>query len=173
MKLGRRERQLVILAVCSVVVFFLFQFLFFPFLEKRQDLKRGIRSKEKALEEVVALGAKYRSYKSGSRGLQNILVRRAAGFTLFSFLEKAAGEALVKGHIKYMRPSTLKGTGPYKESMVEMKLEGISLEQLVDYLYRIESPLKVVGIKRISIKENKRDSGYLDAILQVVTLTRI
>ena len=172
MKLGKRERYLVILAGSCLVVFLLFQFLFFPFFEKRQRMKRGLQAKQEALKEIVLLSAKYRSYKTGSRGLQNILTGRKAGFTLFSFLEREAGEALVKGHIKYMRPSVLKGTGPYEESMVEMKLEGISLGQLVDYIYRIESPQDVVGIKRISIKENKSDTGYLDAILQVLTLKR-
>ena len=172
MKLGRREKYLVILAACCLVVFLLFQFFFFPLLEKRQRMKKAIQAKEEALKEVVTLSAKYRSYKTGSRGARNILARRKVGFTLFSFLERAAGEALVKGHIKYMRPSVLKGTGPYEETMVEMKLEGISLGRLVDYLYRIESPQNVVGIKSISIKENKGAPGSLDAILQVLTLKR-
>jgi hypothetical protein len=43
------------------------------------------------------------------------------------------------------------------------------LQQLIGYLYRIESPDHVVSIKRISIRENKKESGYLDAILQVLT----
>jgi hypothetical protein len=50
-----------------------------------------------------------------------------------------------------------------------MKLEAITLQQLIGYLYRIESPVDVVSIKRISIKENKRKSGHIDAILQVLT----
>jgi hypothetical protein len=49
-------------------------------------------------------------------------------------------------------------------------LEAIILPQLIGYLYRIESPSSLVSIKRISIKENKKGSGYLDAILQVMTL---
>ena len=69
-----------------------------------------------------------------------------------------------------MKPSASKSTGPYKESMVEMKLEGITLKQLVNYLYRVESPENVISIKRISIKENKRETGYLDVILQVLTV---
>jgi len=43
------------------------------------------------------------------------------------------------------------------------------LQQLIGYLYRIESPDDAVSIKRISIDENKRESGSLDAILQVLT----
>jgi len=40
---------------------------------------------------------------------------------------------------------------------------------LTDYLKRIESPADLVGIRRISIQTNKNESGYLDAVLQVMT----
>ena len=75
----------------------------------------------------------------------------------------------VKEKIKYMKPSTSKGTGPYKESMVEMKLEGITLEQLAGYLHRVELPQKAIIIKRISVKENVREAGSLEAVLQAIT----
>ena len=68
-----------------------------------------------------------------------------------------------------MKPSTSTGSGPNKESSVEMKLEGITLGQMINYLYQIESPDSLVSVKRISVKENKGQTGYLDAILQVIT----
>ena len=56
-----------------------------------------------------------------------------------------------------------------QKSMVEMKLEGITLKQLVGYLYRIESPENAIRVKRVSVKESKGAAGYMDAILQVLT----
>jgi general secretion pathway protein M len=169
MKLAKRERYLVTIGACAVALFVLLQFLIFPFFEKRERFQKGVRAKEEALIEIVKLSSEYQTYKRGSQGIQEIIEKREKGFTLFSFLERAAGQAKVKAHIKYMKPSDSQGTGPYKESMVEMKLEGITLNQLVGYLYHIESPENAISIKRISIKENKRESGYLDAILQVLT----
>ncbi len=169
MRLARRERYLVSLAACCIAIFLVFQFLVFPFFENRRRIQRGLKAKEKGLEEIMKLKADYQAYQKGSQNIQQALGKRKAGFTLFSFLEKAAGEAEVKARIKYMKPSVSSGTGPYKESMVEMKLEVITLPQLVGYLYRIESPDDLVSIKRISISENKKEQGYLDAILQVIT----
>jgi hypothetical protein len=63
-------------------------------------------------------------------------------------------------------------SGPFKESLVEMKLEKITLGQMVGYLKLIESPGKLVSIKRISIQTNKKETQYLDAILQVLTFTK-
>ena len=170
MKLAKREKYLVALAVGALIVFFLFQFIIFPFFDRKDRLDKGIRAKEDALKNMILMSAQYKAHRKGSQGIQTLLSKREKGFTLFSFLDQAAGEAGVKEYIKYMKPSTSEGMGPYKESMVEVKLEGITLNQLVDYLYRIESPENLVSIKRISMKENKRESGYLDAVMQVLTL---
>ena len=169
MKLAKREKNLVILAGCAIAIFLLFQFVVFPFLDERKRMRRSISAKEASLQEVLRLRSEYEVQKTGFQGIKRMLSQRKSGFTLFSFLEESASEAELKGHIKYMKPSTAQSSGPYKESMVEMKLEQITVKQLVDYLYRIESPEKLIGIKRISIQENKGESGYLDAVLQVLT----
>ncbi len=169
MKLAKREKNFVGIAVCSVVFFVLFQLLIFPFFEKRERLQSGVRAKEEALREIIRLRGEYQASKGDSREIQRLLARRAGGFTLFAFLERAAGEAGVKENIEYMKPSTPKSTGPYKESMVEMKLEAITLNQLTQYLHRIESPEDLISIKRISIKQNNKEAGYLDAVLQALT----
>ena len=169
MKLARREKYLVSAAALFVAFFLLFEFLIVPFFETRRRVQRGVRAKEEGLEEIVRLSSDYQRYQKGSQDIKQILARRKKGFTLFSFLEEAAGNADVKDHIKSMKPSTSAAPGPYKESLVEIKLEAVTLKQLIGYLSRIESPDNVVSIKRISINENKRKSGYLDAILQVLT----
>ena len=169
MKLAKREKYMVSFAVFAVAVFCLLQFMVFPFFEKRDNLRRGVKGKEQDLQEILALSVEYQTYKKGSQGVKKVLANRKKGFTLFSFLEKAAGAAEVKQHIKYMKPSKSQGSGPYKESLVELKLESITLKQLVNYLYRVESPENVVRLKRVSIKENKKEEGYMDAILQVLT----
>jgi len=169
MKLAKREKYFIAAAAAFIAVFILFQLLIFPFFDSRGRIAKGLQGKERGIAEMVKLRAEYQSYQSGSQGIQQALASRKKGFTLFSFLEEAAGQAKVKDHIKYMKPSSASGTGPYKESMVEMKLESVTLEQLTGYLYRIESPDDLVSIKRISINENKKEQGYLDAIMQVLT----
>lgn len=170
LKLGKRETILVSLAACCIAVFVLFQFIIFPFFDRREVIGRGIDAKRDGLKEMVRLRSEYESYKRGADGIQRYLRSRMKSFTLFSFLEQAAGKARVKDHIKYMKPSASRSNGRFKESMVEMKLDKISLKQLVDYLYLIESPENIVSIKRISIRDSKSAPGYLDAVMQVLTI---
>ena len=169
MKLARREKYFVSAAALFIAIFFLFQFFIFPFFETRRRVERGVSAKEDNLKEIARLSSEYHRYRRSSQDIKQVLAKRKKGFTLFSFLEGTAGDAGVKAYIKYMKPSVSTGSGPCKESLVEMKLEEITLHQLIGYLYRIESPDNVVSIKRISIKENKKKPGYIDAILQVLT----
>ncbi len=170
MQLGKREKRFVQAAVVAIGIFCLLQFGVLPVLADRKQLQQRIRDKETDLKEMVRMGEEYGLLKRQSRAAKNVLQRRAAGFTLFSFLEKAAGKAGVKGHIKYMKPSSSKGEGGLKEAMVEMKLDGISLKKLMDYLYRIELAGEAISVKRCAVTENKRKKGALDVVLQVVTL---
>jgi general secretion pathway protein M len=169
MKLAKREKYFVLAAGICIVGFLILQFGIFPFFESKGRLRKGIKTKEAGLKEISRLRSEFLALQKSSKSMQESLARRKPGFTLFSFLEEAAGKAEVKAHIKYMKPSVSSGTGPHKESIVEMKLAAITLKQLVGYLYRIESPEDLVSIKRISINRNKKETTYLDAVMQVIT----
>jgi general secretion pathway protein M len=171
MQLAKREKYLIALMVAVVAVAVLFQLLVVPILEGRERMQSSVIGKQKNLQEIVRLSQEFKVLKQDSETLSQRLSRRPANFTLFSFLEKAAGKAGVKNNIKYMKPSASTGKGPFKESLVEMKLEKITLKQMVDYLKLIESPDDIVSLKRISIQTNKKETQYLDAILQVLTFS--
>ena len=172
MKLAKRERLFVSLAVCAIVLFITLEFLVLPFFKERSRMKRGIIAKQVELRDVLEASAKLKALRSSSQGLEQSLMKREPRFALFSYLEQAAGTAKVKENIKSMKPSTSKGQGDYKESTVELRIEAVTLQQLVDYLYRIESPEKAVFIKRMSIQSNKIGKGYIDVILQVLTFMK-
>jgi len=168
-RLAKREKYIVSIAACLISFFILLNFLIFPFFKERERLNKGIKTAEEDLKEIADLSVVYQGYQKGSTDIKRILSRRDKGFTLFSYLEKAAGEVQVKDHIEYMKPSSSKGSGLYEESTVEMKLNEINTDQLVKYLYEIEEPEDLIFIKRISISDNKKQEGYLDSVIQVFT----
>jgi general secretion pathway protein M len=172
MQLAKREKYLISLAVIVILLALVIQLVIMPFVEKRERYNNNVTVKQENLQEIMGLRQEYLALQQDSDVLGQRLATRTKSFTLFSFLEKAAGDAGVKENIKYMKPSASSGLGPFKESLVEMKLERITLVQMVGYLQLIESPDKLVSIKRISIQSNKKETQYLDAILQVLTFTK-
>jgi len=171
MQLAKREKYLITLAVLVIVFALVIQLVIAPFLEKKKRYENNVVTKQNNLLQMVTLRQEYLLLEQDSKILAQRLAQRPKNFTLFSFLEKAAGNAGVKDNIKSMKPSASTGKGPFKESLVEIKLERVTLGQLVGYLKLIESPDDLVNIKRVSIQSNKKETQFLDAVLQVLTFT--
>ena len=167
-KLAKREKYYVGIAIGFITIILFYELIIDRFFENKEYYQKGIETKEEELRNMTAWISEYTALKRDLQGMEMV----AAGkrdFTLFSFLDKAAGTTQIKDHITSMKPSTSKETESYKEEMMEVKINAITLNQLVEYLHRIESPRDRIIIKRIQIKENKRKSGFLDVILQVIT----
>lgn len=167
-----RDQKVLAVGGVFVLLFIILQFAIFPLMENRERLKRSIIAREKAVVEMAELQVEYQQLHSKANVLLDQLVGRQKDFSLFSFLEQMAAKSKVKKNISYMKPSETADEGPFKEVLVEMKLQAISLKQLVDFLNFVESPKNVVALKRISIQENKKEEATLDVILQVVSLDR-
>jgi len=167
--LSRRQQYAMSIGCAVVLALLLAQFLLFPLLEAKKTVSRAIKSNEKILGEMVLLSAEYRGLKQHGEGIQRALAQRSSDFTLFSHLERVAGEAGVKANIKYINASKGSASGPYEELPVEIKLEKITLKQLTDFFYILESPQDLIRIKKLVVSKMKENPEYLAAQIQAVT----
>jgi general secretion pathway protein M len=154
----------------SLLLFIVFQFIVFPLADKRARLSKGLALREKEAIEMRVMQERYRELSKKSGSLTALLAKRDAGFSLFSFLEKNAADSQVKEHIAYMKPSESPKNELFKQSMVEMKLQAVSLRQLVGFLEKTESAENLVGIDKITIQENTKESATLDVTLKMVSV---
>ncbi|MDH4322164.1 MAG: hypothetical protein OEV73_11795 [Desulfobulbaceae bacterium] len=169
MMLARREKILVGVAGGLAALYLVLQLLVFPFLDKVDGLRGGVRAKEAALREMLVLRDEYHASRQGYLEVERLLEKRGKDFTLFTFLEAAADAAAIKANIKYMKPSESGAEGLRREALVEMKLEKVTLAQLVTFLRGVESPQHLVTVRRITVQESKGQQDHLDIILQVAT----
>ena len=167
--LDSREKRVLLGGVIFVLCFFVLQLVILPLLDVRTDLETSIEKKSRELEKIEQLKGEYQRLKVQEGGIQAMIADRSPGFTLFTFLDKQVTEAQVKKQIKYMKPSTEEGDDNLNESMVEMKLQRITLKALVSFIMLVESEENVVSIRRISVQESGNEQGYLDVILQIIT----
>ena len=170
-KLSKRERAALGAAFFFIGVFFLCKLALFPFLDQRELLTRSLETNKKNLEEIKLLKSEYEGMQRQTELSKIRFDRRSQGFTLFSFLDRLAGEVGIKEKITYMKPSTtVQKDSPYKISLVEMKLTGVTMEQMTQYLYKIETSKNMVSIKRLSLTKPDDTQQRLNAVLQVQTL---
>ncbi|MEK6201220.1 MAG: type II secretion system protein M [Desulfobulbaceae bacterium] len=171
-KLDKREKRIVLVGGAFLICFTLFQLAVSPLLTSRQQTQKTLIQKKKDITQMRQLQKEYQNLQGQALDIQNRLQKRSPSFTLFSFIEEQATKADVKQRINSMTPSTSEGEGVMQESRVDLKLEQISLRQLVAFLQQIESTDDAVVIKRISIQENSKAEGVLDAVMQIITFTK-
>lgn len=168
-KLSKREKFSLVAACAAVGVFIVWQLMVSPLLTSKNRLERNLDAKTKILTEMRLLKAEY-DVAGNQADISKInFSSREKGFTLFSFLDKLSGQAGIKDHIAYMKPSTTVLDDAYKLSQVEIKLSAINLKQLTSYLYMIETSKNMVFVKRISVDQSSKPQGYIDVVMQVET----
>ena len=171
-KLSGREQWIVKGGLLFIIGFTVLQLAIVPFFDSRRNLRESIERKAQELITIRELQQEYQKLKSEEGTVHARIQQRGAGFTLFTFLDQQAEKGQVKKQIMYMKPSRAEGDAGFDETMVEMKLQEISLKALVGFLRLIESEQNVVFIRRISIQESGNEPGYLDSILQIVTFEK-
>lgn len=170
-KLNKREKIAVAGAAAAIAIFLVLQILVFPLFEKNAQLSRTLITRQQEREQISLLQAEYLKTAEKAQAAQRHLKKRKQGFTLFSFLETLAGQTGVKTHIAYMRPTTTsQKDSPYRLSMVEMKLQEITMAQLLAYLYGIETSADMISIKRLSISKGEQKADLINTVFQVETL---
>jgi general secretion pathway protein M len=174
-KLPKRQQLAIACGGGFVLVMLLIQTLFLPFMEAKKTVNQSIRNNEKTLAEMVLLAKDYQVLKRQAAKIQQALARRPQNFSLFSTLEKIAGEAGVKSSIKSMNAAKGSISGPYEELPVDIRLDKITLRQLTDFLYLLESPQELIRVKRIALTKMPESPEYLSAQVQAVTfqLTKV
>ena len=139
----------------------------FPFREAKEKLTKAVQINQKKLNEISRLDAEFTLQEAAIARIKRAMSARSADFTLFAYLEKKATQANVRGRIKYMNSSRGGQSASFEESIIDMKLDKITIKQLTDFLYFAESPADLVKIKKIAISKMKESPEYLSAQLQI------
>lgn len=169
--MNQREKYMVLAGTAGVGLFLLFQLIVFPVKEKLAKTKREIRIKTAGYSEMLDLKKEYDALMEKSSLSLTGFSEREPDFTLFSFLDRLAGKAGVKDHISYMKPSTaVKNVNRVTLSLVEMKLQSVSMEQLLSYLHMVETSRNMVYVRGISISHESGGRKLLSAVLQIETV---
>jgi general secretion pathway protein M len=167
-KLTRREKLAVFTATGIICFFIISQLMIVPLLNKRSKMAQSVVRKKGVLSEMMVLKAEYDEIDKKGDVFKGRLNRRPKGFTLFSFLDELAGQSGIKENIIYMKPKTINQPGGrYKKTLVEMKCQGITTEQLTNYLHGVETSKNMISIKRLSVSKKGKKDESISAVLQV------
>jgi general secretion pathway protein M len=169
MTLGKREKWMLAGGGVVIVLVLFYQFGLSPALVRLRLLDRLVAQKEREVHEMKTLRDTYLTQKSLMEEVNRSLNQRGQEFAIFSFLEDLANKVGVKNNIMYMKPALATVGELYRESSVEMRLEGIGVQQLIRYLYDIERAPQLLRVRRMHIKPRAANPDLLDVTFQVST----
>ena len=166
-KLDKKQRYIVAGVAAFVLIALILELVIFPLWDANAKIKQTLQINQKKLDEVIKLDTEFAGQEAKISKIKRVMSTRTADFSLFSYLEKKAAQAGVRGNIKYMNSSRGTQSAAFEESLIDMKLDKITLKQLTDFLYFVESPADLVKIKKITINKMKESPEYLSAQLQI------
>src|SRR6185369_15401487 len=102
---------------------------------------------------------------------QKIIDKADPKFSLFPHIESTVSQVLGgREKIASMNPQNKELSGAYREESVELKLNAVSLQQLVDLMYSIEKGAQPLRMTRLQVKKRPREPQSFDVIATVAML---
>lgn len=174
MKLDRKQMTYAFFGGLFVVALLFYFVVISPGLSKQRSLERNIAKRKADLVKITELNKTWEGFKRDRRDVETTLEDRGDRFSLLSYLEAVTREVGVDRNIQYIKPVTFPPSeGPFRPEGIELSLENMGMEQLVEFLHKVEHTGSLLYVKRIKIlKAARGTSSTLKVTLQVNTYTR-
>ncbi len=170
-RLSSRERRLLEGAVGVMLAFVFYSFVWEPLQDSQVQLAKRIQLKQRELAEMQQMRDEYLELMNQFELRQKIIERADPKFSLFPHIESTVMQVLGgRDKIASMNPQNKDLGGAYREESVELKLNGISLQQLEDLMYHIEKGGEPLRLTRLQVKKRARDPQTFDIIATVSML---
>lgn len=172
-RLAPRERLLLGVAAVSVVLISLYSFVWEPLQSSRAQMERRIALKQKEILEIQKQRDLYLDLRRHIDANRAVLSQDDPGFSLFAYMDNAISQAVGREHVASMNPTNKNIGTEYQEQQVEVRLTQISLQQLVDLLYRVEKGDHPLRFSRLQVKKRYNDIRNFDVTATVSLLKAV
>jgi len=172
-RLSARERTLTGSALTVGVILGFYTLVWEPLADQRAQAERRILARQQDLVDIKDMRLQYMDLLNRLEVSRSIIDSKNidASFSLFPHIEATVSSVLGgRDKIRSMSPKTKPINDFYREEAVELKLEGIALDQLVDMMVRIEKSKEPLRVTRLQVKKRRRDPQQFDVTATVSML---
>lgn len=166
-RLTKREKLLALALAIFTGGSLIFAFAVKPALARTKTLRRVILEKQDELEKLRATSNEYILLRDSLDNIRAKVASQDKGFELLPFLESLIREHGLEKKVATMKQQVLNLGPGHSETIIEVKLESLTLKQLVDFLRKVESSKVLAGIKSLYIKKNLTNTEMLDSVIEI------
>jgi len=133
------------------------------------QLKKKLASRESDVSEMLVLKQRYVEANAISQTLANRLTATRPDDTPSRIIEEIG----IKGKGSQIKPIKGEERGGYLEDAAEVKMDGLTLNEAVNLIFRLEKGARPVVIKKALLKTRFDDPSKLDLTLTVALLKAV
>lgn len=169
----REPREKLLLRVLGAVlgVILLYNVIYRPFTGLGAGLEDRVAARQQQLLEVRAMMRTYARLKRELATAENRTVH-SQNFSLFSIIEQTLSKSVGREKIGSITPSDHAVPGGYQEFTVDLKLAGLSLGQIVDVLYGVQTLPMPVTVSNLHVRQRAQDPHSYDVDMTCMSLGR-
>lgn len=169
--LAPRERNLLYGAIALSGLLILWIGVYEPMTNTLTRLDRQIATAHRDAASVAALAERYQTLRREVTKLEQGSSPGDKDTSLFSQLESTTVPIVGRERIVSMNPSSRPVGDRFEEDLVDMRLEGVPLREIIELLYTIEYKDPPMRLSRAAFKREYKDPSLIDATLVVARLS--
>ena len=170
---SQRERIIVAGGGALVAAALAFVMIIDPLMTSIDSLDRQARRKAKDSQELALVAQEYVVKQARITKLAQRMPSPPAQFSLLAFMEEATTTAQIRDRIVGMQPQAPIVVQGYQETAVDLRLDGVSLPQILALLVAIEQAPYDVQVHHLQMKPKYDNPVNLDATLRIVTYAKV
>ena len=169
---SQRERIIMAAGGAMVAAAMVFLLIVDPLMTSIDKLDRQARRKAKDSQELALVAQEYVAREARIAKLEQHMPIPPAQFSLLAFMEEATTTAQIRDRIVGLQPQAPIFVQGYQETAVDLRLDGVSLPQLLALLVAIEQAPYDVQVHHLQMKPKYDNPVNLDATLRIVTYAK-
>lgn len=166
-RLTRREKLLTAALAIFAVLWALFAFAVRPVVARVETLNRVTSEKQNELRKLRARSNEYIFLRDSIDNLHTKIASQDKSFELLPFLESLTRKCGLAANVAAMKQQVLPLEPSYRETIVTVQLENLTLKQLIDFLWKVESSEALAKIKSLYIKKNQTNENLLNSVVEI------
>ncbi len=162
MNLEPKDKKTLIFGGIAAAIILLYVFVVSPLSSDLSRKRELIPKKEQDLKEMLVLKGQYLEIQQRLQQAQAIAAKRGP---LLTEIENITKRANLSGKMVSLKPQKGVQTATFKESIVEIKLDNITLYDIVNYVYLLEK--NSLRIRKLKFKPRYDNPKLLNSIILV------
>ena len=172
-KLESRERKLVKIAGGVFALLLVYNLLYLPISNWRDSLDTTLETRRHEIGTVQHLVDTYVQRKKQLQDAERNTVPIGKDFSLFSVIERSLTLSVGHDKIASITPSAdRKLSDGFTQYSVDLKLQNVSLGQIVDALYGVKTLSAPVAVSNMRITRRIQDSHTYDVEMTCIALAK-